>query len=168
MAIIVSIEEGAPSAFAVGNQTMSYTVSVQNTGASSVSLSSLWISEVGKTGLAIGQPNYLTPNVPPGVGNPSIAAAATVSYGFQVVSTAPTMPGPSPQAPGGAAPANAAQYPYSPYSLLATAQTLEGSTTTITASQPFFAPILTKDFPQSNGGALVLSQGFNIINFVTL
>jgi hypothetical protein len=164
MATLVTIAEGAPSAFAVGNQTMSYTVTVQNTGASSLTLSALSIEESTRTGARVGQPNYLTPNVPVGVGNPTIAAGASVSYGFQVVSNAPVMPGPSPQASGGAAPDNAANYPPCTYQLKAIAQTSDGSV----ASGDFFAPVLTKDFPQSSGGALVLSQGFNLINFITL
>lgn len=167
MAIIVTMAEGAPGAFAVGNQTMNYTVTVENTGSSSVTLSSLAITESTRTGARISQPRYLTPNVPVGVGNPTIAAAASVSYGFQVVSTAPVMPGPSPQAPGGAAPSNAAAFPPNAYSLNATATTLDGTTTTVT-NGTFFAPVLTKDFPQSSGGALVLSQGFNLVNFITL
>ncbi len=164
MAILVSIAEGSPSAFAVGNQTMNYTVTVSNTGSSSLTLNDLSINESTKTGVRIGQPRYLTPNVPVGVGNPTISAGSSVSYGFQVVSTAPTMPGPSPQAPGGAAPANAAYYPYNPYTLIATSVTSDGTV----ASGVLSNPVLTATFPQSNGGALVLSQGFNLVNFLTL
>lgn len=164
MAINVSIAEGAPSAFAVGNQTMNYTVTVENTGASSVTLTSLSISEQTKTGARVGQPRYLTPNVAPGVGNPTIAASSSVSYGFQVVSTAPTMPGPSPQAPGGSAPANAAAYPFNAYVLQAVSQVSDGTV----SSGTFVAPVLTASFPQSSGGALVQSQGFNLINLLTL
>lgn len=165
MAVIVSIDEGAPSAFAVGNQTMNYVVSVQNTGSSSLTLNSLVVTESTTTGARVGQPRYLTPNVPVGVGNPTIAAGATVNYGFQVVSTAPVMPGPSPQNPGGAAPINAAAYPLSSsYALQAVAVTSDGTV----SSGSFVAPVLSATFPQSNGGALVLSQGFNLINLVTL
>ncbi len=165
MAIIVTISEGSPGAFAVGNQTMNYTVSVQNTGASSLTLNSLVISESTSTGARVSQPRFMTPNVPVGVGNPTIAAGATVNYSFQVVSTAPVMPGPSPQNPGGAAPMNAAAYPLSSScALLATSVTSDGSV----SSGSFVAPVLSATFPQSNGGALVLSQGFNLINLVTL
>ena len=59
----------------------------------SAELRSLHISEVTKDGSFISQPNFLTPNVPVGTGSPTIAAGASVSYGFQVVSTAPVMPG---------------------------------------------------------------------------
>ena len=165
MATLVSIVEGAPTGgFAVGNQTLNYVVSVQNTGSSSLTLSSLSVAEATKTGMRVGQPVYLTPNVPVGVGNPTILPGATVSFGFQAVPTAPVMPGPSPQAPGGAAPSNAAYYPYADFTLLATAQTSDGSV----ASGSLNSPVATATFPQSNGGALVLSQGFNLLNFITL
>jgi len=164
MATLVSIAEGSPAAFAVGNQTMNYTVSIRNTGSSSLTLSSLSIAEATKTGMRVGQPIYLTPNTPVGVGNPTIAAGATVSYGFQAVCTAPVMPGASPQAPGGAAPSNAAYYPFADFTLLATAQTSDGSV----ASGSLNGPVATATFPQSNGGALVLSQGFNLLNFITI
>lgn len=167
MAIVISIAEGAPAAFAVGNQTMNYTVSVQNTGSNSVTLSALDISESTTTGARVGRPVYLTPGTAVGVGNPIIAASTTASYGFQVVSTAPTMPGPSPQAPGGASPSNAAAFPYNPYTLVATAATIDGTTTSITTGN-IVAPVLSATFPQSSGGALVMSQGFNLINLVTL
>jgi hypothetical protein len=164
MPVLVSIARGAPGGGAVGDQTMSYTVTLSNAGAASLLLNSLDVSESTRSGATIGQPNYLTPNVPVGVGNPTIAAGASVSYGFQVVS-GPVMPGPSPQAPGGAAPSNAAAYPLqSSVGLLATAVTSDGAVST----GGITTPVLTKDFPQSSGGALVLSQGFNLINFITL
>lgn len=161
MATIVSIAAGS-SAFAIGNQTTSYTVTVQNTGASSLTLSSLDVQESTKTGARVGQPAYLTPNVPVGVGNPTIAAGASVSYGFQVTPTGPVMPGASPQAPGG--PFNNGTAAANAFSLLATAVTSDGSV----ASGSLVAPVLTSEIPQDSGGALVLSQGFNLINFITL
>lgn len=164
MATVVSISEGAPASFAVGNQTMNYTVSVQNTGSSSLTLSSLSVAESTQTGMRVGQPRFLTPNVAPGVGNPTISAGSTVSYGFQAVATAPVMPGSSPQAPGGAAPSNAACFPFNGFTLMATAQTSDGTIATGILS----APVATATFPQSNGGALVLSQGFNLLNFILL
>ncbi len=169
MAITVTISEGAFSANAVANQAMSYVVTVANTNASSVTLTSLTINETTKTGAIISQPEFLTPNVAPGTGNPTIAATTgTVSYGFKVVSTAPVMPGPSVQAPGGAAPANAAAYPANGYSLQATSLTSDGTVATSLLESPFFVPVSTATIPQSNGGALVLSQGFNLVNLITI
>ncbi len=163
MAITVSIAEGAPSSFAVGNQTMNYTVTVANSNASSVTLSSLSIADSRKQS-NLSQPNYLTPNVPVGVGNPTIAAGASVSYGFQVVFNNPVMPGPSPQNPGGAAPINAAAFPNATFTLQATSHTSDGTV----AFGTFETPVLSKDIPQDSGGALVQSQGFNLINLLTL
>ncbi len=163
MAIIVSIAEGSPGAFAVGNQAMNYTVTVANTGTAAVTLNSLDVTETTRTGARVSQPRYLTQNVPVGVGNPILAAASSLSYGFQVVSFSPVMPGPSPQAPGGAAPTNAAYYPQSSYALRAVSVTSDGTV----ASGDFVAPVLSKEIPQDSGGALVLSQGFNLINLLT-
>lgn len=163
MAITVSITEGSPGSFAVGNQTMNYTVTVANSNASSVTLTSLSIADSRKQS-NLSQPNYLTPNVPVGVGSPVIAAGASVSYGFQCVFNNPVMPGPSPQAPGGAAPTNEAYYPDSVFALQATSYTSDGTV----AYGELSVPVLTKDIPQDSGGALVLSQGFNLINFITL
>lgn len=164
MAITVTIADGSPAlASSISNQTMNYTVTVANTNAASVVLQALSI--VPTSGDAIvSQPNYLTPNVPVGVGNPVIPSGASVSYGFQAVWPSPTMPGPSPQAPGGAAAVNAAAYPENVFQLIATSQTSDGTI----ASNVAFVPVITKEFPQSSGGALVLSQGFNIVNLLTL
>lgn len=164
MAINITLSEGSPQAFAVGNQTMNYVVSIENTGASALTLLSLVTGEDTKTGAIVSQPVYLTTNVPVGVGNPVIAAGATVNYGFQLVCTQPTMPGPSPQAPGGAAPTNAAYYPLADRIFRATSVMSDGTVSSAT----IVAPVLTATFPQSNGGALVMSQGFNLVNLVTL
>lgn len=164
MAVLVSIAEGSPAAYAVGNQTMNYTVSVQNTGASSLTLNSLVVAESTESDAIIGQPTYLTPNVPVGVGNPIIAAGATSSWGFQCAFTNPVTPGPSPQAPGGAAPSNAAYFADATFVLQATVVMSDGSV----SMSALPVPVVTATFPQSNGGALVASQGFNLINFVTL
>ncbi len=163
MAITVTLAEGAPQASAVGNQTMNFTVTVANSNAAAVTLMSLSVADSRKQS-NLSQPVYLTPNVPVGVGNPIIAAGASATYGFQCVFTNPVMPGPSPQAPGGASPVNAAYYPDANFTLQATSFTSDGTV----ASGTIAVPVLSATIPQDNGGALVLSQGFNLINLVTL
>lgn len=165
MAILVTIVPGAIGGSSVANQTLNFVVTLSNTGSSSVTLTSLAINESSNTGLVrVGQPNYLVPNVPVGLGNPTLTASGSLSYGFQCVVMSPVMPGPSPQAPGGAYAVNAAYYPNADYSLQAVAVTSDGSV----SSGSYVAPVLTATFPQSNGGALVLSQGFNLVNLLTL
>lgn len=166
MATTVAIAAGSPSAQAVGNQTLNFTVTVANTGAAALTLSSLVVNQ-GSFGIGTvrcSQPGYLIPNVPVGVGNPVIPASSSSSFSFQAVVTNPVMPGASPQAPGGADPTNDAFYPSPMFSIQATAVTSDG----VVASGSYVASALTATFPQSNGGALVLSQGFNVVNLVAL
>jgi hypothetical protein len=163
MAILVTVARGNMQ-FQVGNGVGNYTVSVQNTGAAAVTLQSLQVVEATESDAILSQPVFLTPNTPVGVGNPVIAAGATVTYGFQAVFTNPVMPGPSPQAPGGAAPSNAAYYSDPTFVLQATSFTSDGTVATGT----LLVPVASATVPQSNGGALVLSQGFNVANFITL
>lgn len=165
MAVNVSIAKGAPGGSTVGNQTMNFVVTLANTGSASLTLNSLTISEATNTGtVQVGQPNYLVPNVPVGVGNPTLTAGGSSSFPFSCVVTSPVVPGPSPQAPGGAAPSNPAFYPNADLSLLATSVTSDG---TVSSGSIIF-PVITATFPQSNGGALVQSQGFNLVNLLTL
>lgn len=164
MAITVSLGEGAQGVSSVANQAMNFTITVANSNATSVVLQSLSIVESTESDAIVSQPVFMTPNTPVGVGNPIIPAGASVTYGFQAVFTNPVLPGPSPQAPGGASPINTAYYSDPNFILMGTAFTSDGSVSSGTLQ----VPVLSATFPQSNGGALVLSQGFNLINFVML
>lgn len=162
MAITLAITAGATS-LAVGNQTMPYIATVTNGNASSVILNSLVISE-GTGSAQISQPNYLTANVPVGVGNPVIAAGASLSVLFKATFTNPTMPGESPDAPGGGSDANKAYYPYSIYQLQGIAQTSDGSV----VSASIQVAVSTATTPPTTGGFLDLRLGADLTNFLTL
>lgn len=162
MALTVVVAKGNMSS-QVANAAGNYTVAITNTSSSSVTLQGLSVSEATESDAVISQPVFLTPNVPVGVGNPTITASGTVTYGFQATFTNPVMPGSSPQAPGGAS-GNAAYYSDPSFILQAQAFASDGSV----GSGTLVVPVLSATFPQSNGGALVLSQGFNVVNLLTL
>lgn len=148
----------------VAGQAKAFTVTVTNTGAAAVTLTSLVIG--GDIGVIVGQPVYLQPNVPVGVGNPILAAAGSATYSFACVFPSPYSAGPSPQNPGGAAPISLAPMADPFFVLQAQAQSSDGSL----ASGTLFVPVLStiSPFPLAQGGALQFGQGFNFINFIML
>lgn len=166
MALTLAILPGTASSYGVGGRTNNYVASVTNSGSSSVTLQSLATYGESNTCMNVGQPQYLTPNVPVGVGNPTIAAGATSFFPFEVTFMTPNMPGPSPQAPGGNLGAVTAYVPGDSV-FGVTLQSLSSDSTV--ASATLLVPVLTTiaPFPVAQGGALQLSSGFNIVNFIT-
>lgn len=88
----------------IANSAINGVLTVVNNGANPVVVQTVGLSEVTNMGVKFRQPDFLTPNVAPGVGNPTIAAAGTANYPFAFVCAPVNTPGDSPQAPGGPAP----------------------------------------------------------------
>lgn len=154
----VSISGPTPGGV-IANQPATFTVSVSNTDASAVYLTSLVISEVSRTGSRVGQPRVQAAGEPAGV-NPTLNASGSLTYPFQVVAVFPNTPGVSPNNPGGAAPSQSA-YPVAPplLQLQAQGQTSDGSVFFCL----FTAPVLSAvaPFPVPTGGAAQFAQGFD-------
>lgn len=164
MALTLSIT--APVQTIVANQTMNFIVTVTNAGAAAVTLQSLGINEITESDAQLSQPLFMTPNVPVGVGNPVLSPATSYNYPFQCVFNSPVAAGPSPQNPGGAAPASVAQTPDPYFTLQAQSQSSDGtiaSTSLMVSVQSLIAP-----FPPALGGALQLAAGANLLNFLTM
>ncbi len=163
MAVSVSIARGAPtSGFAVGRAVQNFTVTVTNGNASAVTLNSLAIANYSGDA-CLSQPVFQAPGAY-GTGLPSIAAGASASYSFQATFSGPVTPGPSVQAPGGTVPSGDRAIENSVWGLIATCATSDGAVAEFRQE----VPTLTATFPQSNGGAMVLSQGFNLVNALVL
>lgn len=159
MAATISMTQATSSA--VGNAPTRFTVTVTNTGSSSVSLTDLFIGALTPSDvLSIGQPNFLTPQVAAGTGYPTLTASGSASFGFTVVFATPNTSGPSPNAPGlGPAGMVTRQPPYSNRNLVATCLLSDGSSTTSYLSVPVLSAV--EMFPVPEGGATVFSQGAN-------
>lgn len=166
MALTLSIIPGANAGNVVAGQRANYVASVTNSGSSSVTLQSLATYAETGIGVTVGQPNYLTPNVPVGVGNPTLAAGATSYFPFEVVFQTPNFPGPSPQQPGGSAGTSAAAVPVDS-SFVISLQSLSSDASV--ASAQLLVPVLSTiaPFPIAQGGGMQLSSGFNLINLLT-
>lgn len=81
------------------DNTVTCVLSITNTGANAVTVQSIQVCEQSQTGAVIRQPDFLTPNVAPGTGQPVIAAAATSNFPFAVCCCVPNTPDGSPNAP---------------------------------------------------------------------
>ena len=160
MATLVSISQVSEKA--VCNQPTVFTVTVDNTGSSSLTLSSLQVYGQNKSA-TVAQPQFLTPNVAVGAGNPTITAAGAVTYAFTVIFNAPSTPGPSPAAPtdpaGGSAGVFVAQPAHSNHTLQAQCQTSDGSVASTTLAVPVLSAVAP--FPVPQGGAAQFGQGGN-------
>jgi len=165
MALTLSIIPGARASSVVAGQSINYVASVTNAGSSSVTLQALATFTDTGTAVSVGQPNYLTPNVPVGVGNPTIAAGATSYFPFEVVYQTPYGAGPSPQAPGGAAGSQNAMPTDAQFVI--SLQSLSSDSTVASAS--LLVPVLSTiaPFPIAQGGGMQLSSGFNLVNLLT-
>jgi hypothetical protein len=152
----------------VANRPATFQVNITNTSASSVTLSSLAVSEATESECTIGQPNFLTPQVAMGLGNPTIGASSTVSYTFKASFQSPATPGASPSTPGGNAGAYAGQPADAVFVLRAEAQASDGSVGSTTIQ----AVVLTSiaPFPPVATGTLQLQfqPGFNAIGGLVL
>lgn len=162
MALTVSLS--LVDAMVVAQRPATFQVNILNTSASSVTLSTLIVSEATEAELKITQPNFLTPNVAVGVGNPTILGGATASYTFDVVAQTPNGPGTSPAQPGiGVAGSFVGQPPTDGRILQATAVASDGS---VGSASLAFAPLSSiAPFPPVATGSLQLqfSSGFDLI-----
>lgn len=158
----------------VANRPATFQVNITNTSASSVTLNSLDVSEATESDCTIGQPNFMTPQVALGVGNPSIGASSTVSYTFKASFQSPATPGPSPNPGYGGSPVGGpagsfvGQPADSVFILRATAVASDGSVGSVTMQ----AVVLTSlaPFPPVATGTLQLQfqPGFNLIGGLVL
>lgn len=166
MALTLSIIPGARASSVVAGQSINYVASVTNSGSTSVTLQSLATYADSNCSINVGQPNYLTPNVPVGVGNPTLAAGATSYFPFEVTFLTPAIAGPSPQAPGGTLGVTNASYPLDSSFVIYLSSLSSDSTV---ASAQLLVPVLSTiaPFPIAQGGGMQLSSGFNLINLIT-
>lgn len=154
-------------------QSARFNVAVTNNSSSSVTLTQLQISESTESDAQIQQPNILTPNVPLGVGNPTILGLATANFGFHVVLASPATPGPAPNQQtftggGTAGPGGMMNgQPADPnFTLLATAQASDGS---IASSSLVVGDVtVTQIFAQSLGGSLQFNNPMCLANGLML
>ena len=146
---------------AVANAPTRFTVTVGNTGATSLTLTDLSVGPVLASQVAsIAQPQFLTAMAAAGTGYPTINAAGDVSYGFTVVFHTPNTPGPSPNAPGlGPAGMVTRQPGYSNVYLEGRCLTSDGAAAFFILSVPVLSAV--EMFPVPEGGATVHSQGAN-------
>lgn len=152
---------------AIANARTRFVVTITNTGAAALTLSSLQVSEATESDAIIEQPNYLAPNVALGVGNPTIAAGASLSIVFGVLFTSPSLAGPSPNQPGlGPTGMVISQPGDSSVILQAQCQTSDN----VVASTSLSVPVLSAaaPFPRPEGGALQFGQGSNLINGIIM
>lgn len=166
MALTLSIIAGNAASSVVAGQSVNYVASVTNSGSSNVTLQSLSTFAESSSGVTVGQPTYLTPNVPVGTGNPTLSAGSTYYYPFQVVFPSPNFAGPSPQMPGSPAGTSTASVPTDSVFAI-NLQSLSSDSTVASAS--LLVPVLSSlaPFPVAQGGGLQFSSGFNLINLLT-
>lgn len=165
MATLISLTQVTQ---AIANARTRFLVTITNTGSAALSLSSLQVSEQTEADATIEQPNYLTPNVALGTGNPTIAAGGSLSLVFGVQFQAPSLAGVSPNAPGplGMAGMMVGQPPSDSVVLQAQCQTSDGSVASTSLSVPVLSA--AAPFPRPEGGALQFSQGSNLINGIIM
>lgn len=163
MALSLVLSYVSPGGAVVG-QAENFLIAITNTGGSAVTLTALASS--ADIGVTVGQPSYLAPNMPIGLGNPVINAGATSNYVFQCVFNSPAGSGPSPTNPGGADPFPKAQTPDPFFKVFVQAQSSDGST----SSACLLVPVLSAmaPFPVPQGGAFQFYQGGNFVNLTML
>lgn len=152
---------------AIANARTRFLVTITNTGTAALTLSSLQVSEATEADAIIEQPNYLTPNVALGAGNPTIAAGGSLSIVFGVQFASPSLPGASPNQPGlGPSGMAIGQPGDSSVILQAQCQTSDN----VVASTSLSVPVLSAaaPFPRPEGGALQFGQGSNLINGIIM
>lgn len=145
------------SQMAIARQPCRFVATITNTAAVSVSLNSLGVSEVTKSGAIIEQPQFLTPNAGTGV-MPSLSAGASLSVPFTIVPGSPSTPGPSPNnAPGGRAPGAQAMPARAVLNFMLSGRLSDGSTGEIPFSVSAISSVAP--FPVPEGGAAQFGQG---------
>jgi hypothetical protein len=136
-----------------------FSVTVTNTNATAVTLISLNIAEATESEAMIGQPNFLTPGMAIGLGNPAIPSGGSVTYVFQAVFNSPQPSGPSSSNPGGAAPSVPGPDPL--FVLQANGNTSDGTVFTTSLLVPVLTSVAYN--PPSLVGAAQWQQGSNLI-----
>lgn len=151
--IAVSVSTSSPNAIA--GQSCVFLASVKNNTGSDVTLSNLAVY-CSPQGPIVGQPQYLTVNVAPGTGNPTITNGSTGSYPFNVVFPSPNVAGVAPQNAPGSASIQSLAYPAHNqlYTVYVQAQTSDGS---VGQGQMYVQPV-------SSTQPLVLPYGGSISN----
>ena len=166
MALTLVIQGSPSTTNPVAGQSMTFIAAVTNAGATSVTLNSLSVSSSSGGSITLGQPDFLTPNMPVTQGNPTLLPSATYFYPFRVVINGPNTAGPSPQAPGGASGVGGGQYPTdNSFGLNVTSVSSDGTVASVATTLPALSS--TSPFPIAQGGGLQLSSGFNLVNFLT-
>lgn len=160
MALTVSLSQASPGNW-VSNRSMMVAMTVTNTGASAVTVSTISLLEATESDAQIGFPQgFLTPNVPAGLGNPVLAAGASGTYMWPVVINSPSAAGPSPQhQPGSASPSPLAPAADAVFTLQGQAASSDGSIATTNMQVSVLATIVYDPPPQ--GGGTWFSQGAN-------
>ncbi len=165
MALTLVIQESPSTANPVAGQSMTFVAAVTNAGATSVTLNSLSASSTSGS-ITIGQPDFLTPNMPVTQGNPTLLPSTTYFYPFRVVINGPNTAGPSPQAPGGSSGVGGGQYPtHNSFGISVTSLSSDGTVAYVATTTPALSS--TEPYPIAQGGGLQLSSGFNLVNFLT-
>ena len=180
MALTVTLALGAPSSTnVIAGQPATFIASVVNNGTANVTLNSLSAFVTGAggptptgpqaPGCTIAQPNIVTPNVAPGVGNPTITTTATSYFPFSVVFNTPAFPGPTPQNAPNIAGAVVISQPAFPagsgYIVQVTGNTSDGS---VFSGSMFVNPISELKAIPAEGGAFQFTQGGNIASLLFL
>lgn len=163
MALTLAILNGNSAQSVVAGQPVTFLAAVTNAGATSVTLQALQTSTDGTGSVSITQPDWLTSNVPVGVGNPILLPATTYYYPFRVVFLSPANAGPSPQAVGGGWTANGAAYPLdSDFGLNVMSVSSDGTVAFASTAEGVLAT--NAPFPVPLGGALQLNSSMNLVN----
>lgn len=156
---------------AVANQAMEYWATITNTGANAATLNAVSAS-CNSPGVYIAQPDFLTPNVAPGLGNPVLPAlTGTALVRFSVVFNAPNTSGGSPQQPsqsltGTTGVAAQPAFPVSGfYNLVVQAQITDSAGSVAIGVVNLGVGVLSEmqNVPRAEGGALDFRQGSNIL-----
>lgn len=95
MAITVTLALTNPATARAG-QRLNGICAITNNGANTVEVLSVNLAEASVMGAKVGGPYFLTPNVAPGTGEPTIESAATSYFPFSIVIPSPNTPGSSP------------------------------------------------------------------------
>lgn len=97
MPITVRLAITSPGSTRAG-QCLDGILTLTNTGANTITVRSLQLSEASTLGASFRQPAFMTPNVAQESSYPSVLAAATAYYPFSIVVASPNTPGAPSQA----------------------------------------------------------------------
>lgn len=166
MALTLAIVPGYDARSVGANMPVVFVAQVTNAGSSSVTLQSLTTGNADPSvSVSVGQPGYLTGNVPVGVGNPVLSPGVTYSYPFMVTFLAPGGAGPSPQAPGTTLGSQLAQPTDAQFAVSLSSLSSDATSASTTLLVPVLSAIAP--YPVALGGGMQLSSGFNLVNLLT-